>query len=33
MQDESRVNEQMRGIVKQLRPEEMVALSAYVQSR
>src|SRR5262249_15115473 len=28
MQDESRVNEQMLGIVKKLRPEEMVALSA-----
>jgi cytochrome c553 len=33
MQDESRANEQMREIVKKLRPEEMVALSAYVQSR
>ena len=33
MQNESRANEQMRGIVKKLRPEEMLAVSAYVQSR
>ena len=33
MQDESRANEQMRAIVKKLRPEEMLAVSAYVQSR
>lgn len=33
MQNESRANEQMRAIVTKLRPEEMLAVSAYVQSR
>jgi cytochrome c553 len=33
MQNESRANEPMREIVKKLRPEEMLAVSAYVQSR
>ena len=33
MQNESRENEKMRAIVKKLRPEEMLAVSAYVQSR